>query len=156
MYIVQSTIKFQGNSIVTLNNNKAGSDGGVMYIYHYSTVTFKENSLVTFRYNEVRHSNGRAVYCDDYSAITFEGDSTVTFDSNRAKLGGSVFIQSSSINFGGNSFVSFTNNLASRDGGAIYCSDYSYFLHFKNAIASFSFNTANDYGGLSMCYSRKA
>ena len=141
-----SAVTFEGNSTVIFHNNTSDDNGGALFVNHDSYVTFKGNSTVTF-YNNKADSNGGALYTDYNTTESYIENSTVTFNSNRAELGGSAFIQSSSISFEGNSFVSFTNNLALRDGGAIYCSDHSYFLHFNNANISFSFNTAKDYGG---------
>ena len=47
MYIDKSSmITFQGNSTVTLNNNQAYGQGGVIFIIDHSTITFKGNATL--------------------------------------------------------------------------------------------------------------
>ena len=71
-----SVITFKGNCTVILNHNEAyGDNGGAMYI-NSSTITFEEDSTVTFNGNVA--ISGGAVYIS-YSTIAFEGNSTVTF-----------------------------------------------------------------------------
>ena len=57
-----STVMFKGNSTVTMNNNKARSNGGAVYGGEYSTTTFKGNSTVTFNNSKTHGNNGGAIY----------------------------------------------------------------------------------------------
>ena len=140
-----SAIIFEGSSVVTFNNNTSHDSGGALF-NHHSDVTFKGKPNVTF-YNNKADNNGGALYISHDSTARYTESCTVMFNGNIADLGGSVFSKSSSIMFGGNSFVSFINNTALHDGGAIYCSDNSYFLLLSDASISFYFNVANDNGG---------
>ena len=140
-----SAIIFEGSSVVMFNNNTSHDNGGALF-NHNSNVIFKGKPNVTFHNNNAGN-NGGAFYINHNSTVSYIGNSTVMFNGNIADLGGSVFSNSSSIRFGENCFVGFNNNTALRDGGAIYCSGHSHFLHFNNASISFSFNVANDYGG---------
>ena len=137
-------ILFEGSSVVIFNNNTSHDNGGALFNQH-TNVTFRGKPNVTFHNNKA-DNNGGAFYIDHDSTVRCIGNSTVTFNGNIADLGGSIFSKSSNT-YGENSLVTFSNNTALRDGGAIYCSDHSHFLHFNNASISFSFNVANDYGG---------
>ena len=144
MYVDQSNITFEGASMVVLNNNTASSEGGAMYIYHYSAVTFKENSLVTFSNSKVSNSNGGAVYCDGHAAITFEGNSTVTFNNNTSDdNGGALFVNHyTDVTFKGNSTVTFYNNKADNTGGA-FCSNHNSTVRYiENSTVMFDSNMA--------------
>ena len=123
MYIEQhACVVFQGNTVVTFNNNKA-LNGGAVYAKDYSNVTFTENSKVTFSDNEADYSGG-AIFIDEYSYIKFNKNSMVVFRDNIAVVhgngyGGAMNIIRSCVTFKGNSSVTFDNNTAAVNVGAM-------------------------------------
>ena len=70
---ITSKVLFKGNHNFAIT--------GVIYIYHYSTITFEGNSEVTFNGNKA--DNGGAIYINDCSNIIFKGSSTVMFTDNK-------------------------------------------------------------------------
>ena len=135
---------FKGNCVATFNKNSAAKNGGTMYIGLYASIIFEDNSIVTFNMSEAYNSGG-ALYIYK-STARCKGHSTIMFNSNTATLGGSLFSKYSSISIEGNAFVNFTDNAALQNGGAIYLSDHSKFLHSNNSSITFYLNTAKDYG----------
>ena len=140
-----SNVTIKGDSTLTFYNNTANDNGGAVHVYDNSTVKTGGNSMIKF-YNNMADNDGGAVYIDQYSTAEFDENSRVTFHSNTARLGGSIFSESSQINIEGNCSTEFANNTALQDGGAIYMSDHSNFMLF-NSNVRFYYNTADDYGG---------
>ena len=149
---------YANNSIITIDNNVIvrvdGSDNelsffnsSAVYTEHYSAITFKGNSKVTF--NENIAINGGAVYSGDHSTITFEGNSTVTFTENNARrFGGALYSDySSNITFKGNSTVAFNNNTADDNGGGLYSYGYATITFEENSTVTFNNNAADNNGG---------
>ena len=172
VYINNSSITFEGNCAVTFKNNRAiHGYGGAVYIHHYPTplfkqnftenlveenegtihfyhsnVTFQENSIVTFVYNEAY--NGGAMYSYNKAHIVFQGKSTTTFKYNTAIQGGGVLYSYAycGISFKENSNVTFSHNIALH-GGAIYLQLNSYIKFEGHCAVEFLANTALEYGG---------
>ena len=126
MYILQhACVRFQGNTAVTFNKNKA-LNGGAVYARDYSNVTFTENCKVRFFDNKAYYSGG-AIFIDEHSSIKFDENSMVMFHENTAVdgYGGAINIIRSSVTFKGNSSVTFDNNTAAvnvdsmGNGGAV-------------------------------------
>ena len=57
MYVADSVMKFQGNSVVTFYNNTANTNGGAYYV-HNSYVTSKDFSSITFNKNTALQNGG--------------------------------------------------------------------------------------------------
>ena len=139
---------FEGNCIVTFNNNTATYNGGALYIENNSDLKFDENSTVTINNNQADQggalcikensnititgisnvtinnntatNNGGALYIESNSDATFEGNSTVTINNNQADNGGAVYIESkSNITISGISKVTINNNQVNY-GGVVY------------------------------------
>ena len=152
MHVTDSTVTFKGNSTTAFYVNVALN--GAMYISNHSTITFEENSEVTFGSNRaLRH--GGAMCIDNQTAIIFEGNSAVTFESNYVDIsGGAVCITGkSTIMFGGNSKVNYDNNEAGYNGGAIFIGYSAKFVgectitFEENSIVTFVKNSADSSGG---------
>jgi len=77
IYIILSAAKFEENSTVKFINNRAyqsdANNGGAMYAYAFSFITFEGNSSVTF-------DNGGGVYVSYLSFLTFKGTSKITYN----------------------------------------------------------------------------
>ena len=71
-----------GNSSTKFINNFAIQGGGVLYSYAYCSISFKENSVVTFSHNKA--SQGGVIYSQLNSLIRFEGLSKFRFVANTA------------------------------------------------------------------------
>ena len=148
MYIkYHSTVTFEGNSKVTVDNYAAVGDGGVMYITYHSMITFEGNSTVTLNNNKA--NNGGVMYIDNYSTITFEGNSTVAFNNNKADSnGGAMYITyRSTITFGGNSTVTSNHNRAT-NGGVMYITDYATITLEGNSTVTPNNNKVDYNGGV--------
>ena len=179
LVFVHSTVTFKESSVVIFNNNNAESQGDSLYIstsstvmvtgnstvtfnHHsygrrpmfidHSTVTFEENSKVTFNDNGA-DENGVAVYIYRHSTVMFKGNSIVTFNSNYNKNNnnnadddGTVYIEDSKVTFDGNSVVTFNNNSVD-NGGALYIHYYSIVTVQGNSTVKFSNNSAKYLGG---------
>ena len=118
-----------------------------LVIVVYSTIAINNNSIVECLGNTA-DSNGGVMYINQHSAFKSTGNAKVTFNTDRADLGGSIFIESSNITIEENSSIEFINNKALQNGGAIYLSDYSHLMILNAANVTFSYNSANDYGGV--------
>ena len=141
-----SIILFKGNSRVLFNNNKANPyDGGALAIYVCS-ITFEENSTITFIGNRAYRFGGAIRIIT--SVVTFGGNSDVTFNNNKAdQEGGAIRIITSVVTFGGNSDVTFNNNKADQEGGACYI-DYSAITFQGNSTVTFLQQLAATNGGV--------
>ena len=171
--IMESSLTFEGDTMVTLNNNTA-DDGGAVYIYYSSNVTltgnsavmfhdnkahsfcgavyminstasFKRNSTITFNYNHANGSGGAA--CFDTSNITFVDNSTAVFYYNKAAdSSGAVLIYMCIVEFEGYSTISFYGNKADF-GGAVVVGGLSIVILEENSAVTFYDNIANIAGG---------
>ena len=142
-----SNITFQGNTEVTVDSSSYfyynGLHGGAMYIHDDCTITFQENSTVSFIGNSA--TNGGVMYIDS-STVTFQGNSVVTFYYNMANNGGVMYVYFSTVTFQENTNVTFGGNHADGNGGVMY-TEYSPITFQGNSTAKFYYNDANFYGG---------
>ena len=141
-----SSILFDGNSIVTFSNNNAKRFGGALFPHVNCSVTFENNATVMFNNNTATW--GGAVYSGDYSSILFDENSMVTFSNNNAVNHGGALNSHvhCSVTFENNATVMFNNNTATW-GGAVYSGDYSSILFDENSMVTFSNNNAAESGG---------
>ena len=125
----RSVISCHENATVTFIDNRATSNGGVMYIYRYATILFGGNSVVTFARNTAYY--GGVVYALYYMQMSFNENTKTTFVNNTATYqGGAVYIRYSNIMF--NAPVIFRNNSA-QYGRVVYCR-YSSFLRYEENL----------------------
>ena len=136
---------FEGNLVVTFNNNTARYAGGALYIEDYSAITFEGNSIVFINNNQAVY--GGAILIWNATDLTFEGNSTVTIYNNQANFGGAIYIRSKSVlKYNENSTATINNNQAKYRGGAInilYDSDVTV---IGNSTVTIN-NNQGDYGG---------
>ena len=163
------TVKFTGNTTVLLKNNTRVYVGAV-FCNGTSSITFAQNSRVTFAENRARrgcglkcvqsnimftgntavsftsnkaHQDGGAIHIKG-TYLTVTENATLNFINNTAKVGGSVYNINSTVTFNDNSLIAFTNNTANT-GGAMYMSLLHYVLG-GNCNVIFENNKA-DMGG---------
>ena len=108
-----STVTFVNNSEVTFIQNSAKFKGGAIFLRNHSSILFDQNSVVGF------YNNGATigtVYSDAWSNVTFKGNCYVTFSGNSATLSGAaIYSDKSLVTFMGNSNVTFSSYHASND-----------------------------------------
>ena len=132
--------------MVLFHNNSAGVFGGALYSLKQSTITFDEESQVTFTGNGASIYGG-VILSHYYCKVVFNNNSKVTFNDNRADSGGAVYsVALCTISFNGNSNVTFNGNDASERGGAIESFDRCNITFNENSVVTFKDNRAT-YGG---------
>ena len=147
LYLDSSSIKFAEDSKITFNKNLAyGGHGGAIYS-NSSNVTFMDSSEVRFCDNEMFNGDGGAIFFAGESDARFQGMSAVTFTSNRARDGGALHFQNSSIGFTDNSRVEFSRNIAIQDGGGIYLYEIN-ILFDDSSNVNFTDNNAERGAGI--------
>ena len=109
-----------------------------------STITFDENTTVSFIHNHASN-NGGAMYLYIDANIIFKGNSMVIFDENTASTEGEAFTCFSIVSFMDTVTINFTNNKAEKNGGEIALLN-KFNITFEKAKCTFSNNTAS-YGG---------
>ena len=131
------------NGKVLFENNTAKGGTGI-YISDHSTVTFVNNSEVTFIQNSAKHKGG-GVFLRNHSSIIFDQNSVVSFINNSANNGTVYSDACSNVTFKGNCNVIFSGNSATQRGAAIY-SDNSLvtFMRNSNVIFSNNYVSTND------------
>ena len=104
-----STISFGENSNISFIQNSAEYMGGAVFLKNHSTLLFDKNSKIEFNYNKA--TNG-TIYSEAYSNVAFVGTCQVTFSSNSAtQYGAAIYsIDNSHVTYTGNSKVTFNNN----------------------------------------------
>ena len=144
---IHSFITFQGcvNSTIMFDNNKATQNGGAMYLQKDSNATFEGNPTVKFHNNEA--TLGGAKNCNSNSDISSKGNPKITFSQNGAKLGGAIYIVMSNITITDYSELKFTYNTALQDGEAMFLDKKYRIIVTGNALITYKFNTASNYGG---------
>ena len=136
---------FEGNSVVTFNNNTARYAGGALYIEDYSAIAFEGNSALTMYDNQA--NEGGAIYITNNSALKFNENSTVTINNNKANYGGAININNNSdVTVEENSAVTINTNQAKYRGGALYIRFNSNSTFKENSIITINYNQAN-FGG---------
>ena len=146
---IYSNLLFNGNTMVTYQDNKATANGGSVYCYKNCSVIFQGNSMVAFIENKAK--NGGVIFTSMYSYLTFSGNVTVSFEGNKAsKNGGSINLDdNSNAIIDGNSTVAFGQNTAAM-GGAMYCNRHSYVVVEGNTKVDFIANKAVHGGALNI------
>ncbi|XP_065903979.1 probable outer membrane protein pmp6 [Dysidea avara] len=140
-YGSRTVISCRKNSTVAFIDNRATSNGGVIYIYRYATISFGDSSAATFARNTAYR--GGAVYARYYMQMSVNGYAKVSFANNTATYqGGAVYAQYYiQMSFTGSTKASFVNNTATYHGGAVYIS-YSDIVF--NAPVLFQENSAQN------------
>ena len=144
IYISHTSLHLNGS--VLFKGNEA--DIGGSFYSTSSTVTFDNNSNVSFSFNSATTSGG-AIYQIN-SEVLFSGNSNVTFTNNSAANGyGGAFYSNtmSFISFTDHVTVVFINNFASVDAGGIYSSGHSNISFNVNSRVNFNNNSAEQFGG---------
>ena len=144
IYISHTTLHLNGS--VLFKGNEADNGGGIYSTS--STVTFDNNSNVSFSFNSAATSGG-AIYQIN-SQVLFSGNSNVTFTNNSAANGyGGVFYSNTTsfISFTDHVTVVFINNFASVSAGGIYSSGHSNISFDGNSRVNFNNNSAEQFGG---------
>ena len=99
VHIQQSRVVFATHSAVKFDRNLAGRSGGAMYLKNNFTITFENESQITFYQNNAT-LHGGAIYGDlnqtNHSKI-FSYATCINFDSNVALIGDDVYVQASSL-----------------------------------------------------------
>ena len=145
IYITNTAnITFKGRCMVMHNN---ANIVGTFYSTDHSTITFLEESIVSFLNNEARR--GGAIYLQGGSTLRCKASCKTHFKSNKAEDGGAIYSSNSNIIFTGHSNVTFNNNRASFMGGAIHSSNNTYVKIQGNCLVKFSTNIAPVGGALS-------
>ena len=150
VYAINYTIYLNGK--ILFEKNTADNGAGI-YISDHSTVTFVNNSEVTFIQNSAKYKGG-AVFLRNHSSIIFDQNSVVAFINNSA-INGTVYSDAwSNVTFKGNCYMTFSGNSATDYGAAIY-SDNSLVTFTGNSNVTFSSNyvsnnelSYNPYGGI--------
>ena len=82
---------FNGNSVVTFDNNTASGDGGALNANNNCSVKVKGNSTTIFNNNQASVGGG-AIYFNNQINVLLENSSTVTLSSNTAdNYGGAIY-----------------------------------------------------------------
>ena len=133
-----SNIMLIGNSILSFVNNEAQQSGGAGYFYANCNFIMKENALVTFNNNEALH--GGALCVSKTTNIILKGHSTALFNSNIATIGGGAIelVNKSSFSVKDHINVNFTNNSAEY-GGAIFLDKSAVMINTTNDEQSIQF-----------------
>ena len=106
-----STVTFVNNSEVTFIQNSAKYKGGAIFLRNHSSIIFDQNSVVAFINN---YATNGTVYSDAWSNVTFKVTCHVTFSGNSAtQYGAVIYSDNSLVTFTGNSNVIFSSNYAS-------------------------------------------
>ena len=130
-----STITFSENSVVTFNQNTANKSGGAIILTHFSSAIFEANCFVMFNNNMANHSGG-SIASYNNSSVVLKGNSSVHCNKNTAKLGGVLYIKANSVlTTAKSSSVIFNANKADL-GGAVYITGNSSIL-FKEIYFTF-------------------
>ena len=135
-------ISFSGASVITFSNNST-RDGGAVYMYYYTDISFNDTSSVTF----VGRSGGAIYAARIGSYITFNGTSVITFLCNTAiQYGGAVYIKDHfKIFFDEHTSVTFYNSYATR-GSALYSINDCSLWFEGNSMVMFTENSVTSYG----------
>ena len=152
LYLSNQNLKITGN--VSFDNNRAENGTGI-FASNYSTITFSENSVVTFKHN-IANNSGGAIFITDFSKIIFEDDCVVMLNNSKAKhyYGGSIFAYNHcKVVVKDNSSLLFIKNVA-KCGGALYIETNSTFTIEENSSVILSNNQA-DLGGAA-CFSNSS
>ena len=145
-----SYVIFHRNSIVKFINNSVDHNGAAIFLNSHSSVTFEQNSNVTF--NDNKATSG-TIYSKANSNVTFKATCLVKFNGNSATQYGSAIhsFDNSQVVFKGKSSVTFSNNVVSSNvkdlwlGGTVFSENNGYVSFEENSFTLFSNNSA-DFG----------
>ncbi|XP_065890214.1 probable outer membrane protein pmp20 isoform X2 [Dysidea avara] len=143
LHIINSTILFDDNCNVTLNDSHAIRFGGAVFM-NVSTISFQGNSRVTYTSNDANIDGGAMKGL--HSIISFNGNTTVVFTGNNARYGGVLYGHNFDILCNERSVVTFVSNSATIYGGAVFI-DYSRLSFEDTTRVVFDDNSANIHGG---------
>ena len=122
-----STITFSENSVVTFNQNTANNSGGAIFLKHSSSAIFKAKCFVMFNNNKASHYGG-SIFSYNNSNVVLKENSTLLFINNVAQVGGALYIETNSAFTIAESYsVVFNSNKADL-GGAVCVTDNSVVL----------------------------
>ena len=142
-----SSITFDGDCSVEFSDNIVyNGNGGAIYS-NSSDLSFMGNSRVIFNNSEVFNGYGGAIFFNHESNANFQETSDITFTYNRAKDGGALHFQNSSVNFTDNSTVIFSHNQAASLGGSIYLKENNISFNDYSSV-QFNSNKAKQGGAL--------
>ena len=160
IYLSHQNLHISGN--IEFCNNIAENGGGI-FISDYSNVTFHKSATVNFTHNRA-NDNGGAIFLTNHSSIVFkehitchDGQTlqmesiTVMLHNNRAKYGGAIYSNNSSVIFGECSVVEIADNNAKQEGGAVYGVSSTIIFEGNSAISLIR-NVANNKGGALAIY----
>ena len=135
-----SNLTFNGNTIVTSNDNKAILNGAAVYT-RSSTITMIQKPTVIFINDSAE--NGGAIFLT-VSALSLTGHSNVTFDSNTVgQSGGAIhFDEHTNAAFKNSSIIALSSNTADNHGGATYTKITQTTNVFNLSTINISNNTA--------------
>ena len=134
-----STVTFVNNSEVTFIQNSAKHKGGAVFLRNHSSIIFDQNSVVDFINNG---ANNGIVYSDTGSNVTFKATCHVTFSGNSARYhGAAIYSDNSLVTFTGNCKVTFSSHYTY----IIYNDDFPFSLHigFYTGGGIYSINYSN-------------
>ena len=120
---LNSSIRFKGNSTITVTENKA-EEGGAIYSTNDSNTEFDNNSTTVFYMNKAT-LNGGCIFTEQ-STIEFKGTCKVTFNNSVVfnGAGGAIFCRgNSNIRFISCNVTFFKNRVNKGEGGAICCTN---------------------------------
>ena len=124
IFVVNQKISLSGDHLFKNNTAKYGTG---IYITDHSTISFGENSNITFIQNSADYKGG-AVFLTNHSIILFDENSKTNFFYNKA-ADGIVYSEAySNVTFTGNCEVKFHSNSATRHGAAIYSFNNSHVI----------------------------
>ena len=154
-----SNVIFKHNSSVKFNDNSPRSCGTLTSLL-FSTITFNDNTNVTFSVNTVLctsnpydESLASAICSFKNADIIFSGHSVITFFNNKADRGGAVAIFESNVYIEEYSIVNFNSNIALYSSGGVFeCSNNSNVTIKDNSNVTFNNNKANQNGGAIYSY----
>lgn len=137
IYAERSKLSFTGTA---WSNNTAGIDGGAVYVYDSSGVSWSGET--TWSDNNAGDDGG-AVYVLNTANVSWSGESAWSGNTARDN-GGAVFVyQSSGVSWSGH--AAWSNNVADADGGAVFV--YGTSNLSWSGDTTWSDNTAGDDGG---------
>ena len=139
-----STLTFVNNSEVTFIQNSAKYKGGAVFLRNHSSIIFNQNDFIN------NGATNGTVYSDAWSNVTFKGNCYVTFSGNSAtEYGAAIYSDNSLVTFTGNSNVTFSSNHAfNAYGGTIYSINFSNISFEGSSTTLFINNNANRGGAI--------
>ena len=123
-----STVTFGENSVVTFNHNTANNSGGAIFVSHFSSVIFEDDYVVTFNNNVAINYYGGSIFSYNNCKVVVKSNSSLLFIKNGAKFGGALCIETNSIFTVEENSSATFHNNVAELGGAVYCTNNSIVL----------------------------